>query len=197
MPEKQTFYQTSITTSTFWEECPDDNNDMDECAKTKYNWKLHIIWWNKILKELSSRVKSQSCEAGEIYWIGCKCLETWECENNYEEVTQTEMEIRKNYLLAFSDGNEIKSQGVTIEMMLKQLPMWKNLIMENNTVTDQMIIQFRLFDVLEDETMCEYEEIIPIKSQDLMNGTELGHYGVRIQYDNKRSHSYSSNEVQK
>lgn len=40
--KKEQFYQISVRTDKFWEECP--NGDINECAKTRYNWKLHNIW---------------------------------------------------------------------------------------------------------------------------------------------------------
>lgn len=105
---------------------------------------------DELLEKLSIQLNEQNCKAYEMNWIGCSCMGKWKCDLNYNKNKIERTNKDENHWLIFINGYGVKSQGVRMITMLKRSQMWINLITEEGAVTDQMIIQFRLFDLLED-----------------------------------------------
>jgi len=64
---------------------------------------------------------------------------TWEKENK-----------NKHWLAFWRNAKGQKWQGLRIAIMERNSELWKNVITENGTETDQMILQFRLWDLFGD-----------------------------------------------
>lgn len=101
-------------------------------------------------------------------------------------ITWKEEDKTKHWLAFWRNPKDQTWQGLRIAIMERNNELWKKVITDNGTETDQMVIQFRLWDLFGDigTNILESITVKSMKAQTIKINNKETHNGMGIQYKN-------------